>query len=404
MTNSEESEGSLSFSTTTSIYELDFVHDERIFGTSRFSIPLRILRVLLAQAKAVSVTSLRVSWESLTFLCFFLLFVQRRIVAFVYFLEDFKDTLVKILMWRRGLLFRPTTHGGVLVLGSVALVVGSLFTRGVIPQDFSRDQVLAAANTTETIIPEGRPRSEIVKYTVRKGDTLSKVASIYKINVNTIKWANSITSVDSIKPGDVLSIPPVTGTVHKVKKGNTIHSVAKKYKVSSQTIADYPFNYIDDSFALRNGQTLFVPGGKMPSPTPLPQVSPPSSQPVYYAISGSGLFGWPVKGSLNQTASWWHPAIDIGASYGAPVASAAGGTVVTAGWSSYGYGNYVVVRHNNGYTTHYAHLGSVNVGAGQNVGKGQLVGSVGCTGFCTGPHVHFEVHRNGQALNPLSVL
>ena len=404
MTNSEESEGSFSFSTTTSIYELDFVQDDYVSRTSRFSLPLRILKGLLALAKVVSVTSLQVSWESLTFLCFYVLFVQRRIVAFIHFLEDLKDRLVRILMWRRGLLFRPTTHGSILVLGSIALVVGSLFTKGVTPQDFSRDQVLAAVNTPETIIPESRPRSEIVKYTVRKGDTLSKVASIYKINVNTVKWANNITSVDAIKPGDVLSIPPVSGIVYKVKKGNTIHSLAKKYKASAQTIADYPFNYIDDSFELRIGQTLFVPGGKIPPPTPLPQVAPPSSQPVYYAVSGSGLFGWPVKGSLNQTASWWHPAIDIGAAYGAPVAATAGGTVTTAGWSSYGFGNYVEVRHNNGYTTHYAHLGSISVGVGQSVGKGQLLGSVGCTGFCTGPHLHFEVHRNGSTLDPLSVL
>jgi murein DD-endopeptidase MepM/ murein hydrolase activator NlpD len=145
----------------------------------------------------------------------------------------------------------------------------------------------------------------------------------------------------------------------------------------------------------------------MPPPTPLPQISPPSSQPVYYAYGGSGLFAWPVKGSLNQSASWWHPAIDIGASSGAPVAAAAGGTVITAGWSTYGFGNYVVVKHNNGYTTHYAHLGSISVSTQEgknNISKGRVVGTVGCTGFCTGSHLHFEVHRDGRALNPLSVL
>jgi murein DD-endopeptidase MepM/ murein hydrolase activator NlpD len=404
MTNSEESEGSLSFSTTTSIYELDFVQDEYTSRSSWASLPIRILKAVLTYTKAVTISGLITSWELLTFLFFYVLFIQRRMVAFVYFLEETKDTLVRILMWRRGLLFRPTTHGGLLVLGSIALIVGSLFARGVTPQDFSRDQVLAATNTPETTIPEGRPRSEMVKYTIQKGDTLSKVASIYKINVNTIKWANGITSVDEIKPGDVLSIPPVTGIVHKVKKGDNLRSVAKKYKVNAQNIADYPFNYIDDSFVLRIGQTVYVPGGKMPAPTPLPQITPPSSQPVFYAVSGSGLFSWPVKGTLNQSASWYHPAIDIGAAYGAPVVAAAGGTVITAGWSSYGFGNYIVVKHNNGYTTHYAHLGSISVGAGQAVGKGQLVGGVGCTGFCTGSHLHFEIHRDGRSINPLSVL
>jgi murein DD-endopeptidase MepM/ murein hydrolase activator NlpD len=404
MTTNEESEGSYTYPTTTYPYELDFVQDSVSVSTPWFSMPVRIAKSILALAKTISISSLKVSWESVCFSVCYTFFVQRRAIAFIYFLESLKDVLVRVLMWRRGFLFRPTTHGGLLVLATIALVVGSLFRTGVASQDFSRDQVLAAENTPVTLIPEGRPRSEVVKYTVEKGDTISKIASIYKISANSIKWANGLEDVDKIKPGDVLAIPPVTGVAHKVKKGDTLASLAKKYRADAQTIATYPFNYIDDTLKLRIGQTLIVPGGRIPPPTSLPGAYSAPSHPIFYAAGGSGIFAWPVKGSLNQYPSWWHPAIDIGAAYGSAVRAATGGKVVTAGWNGYGFGNYVVVSHNNGYTTSYAHLGSISTSAGQTVSKGQLLGTVGCTGFCTGSHLHFEVHRGSRSVNPLSLL
>lgn len=406
MVNSENTEeSSLSFSTTTYTYELDFVQEGFTFDTSWFSRTWNILKDTTLLFATVSVSTIKISWEALVFLVYFAIFVQKKGVSFVYFLEDLKDSLVKLLLWRRGLLFRPTVHGGVLVLASAAFVVGSLFRAGVVAQDFSREQVLTAVNTTETTIPADRPRSEVVKYTVKKGDTFSEIAAAFNLSVASIKWANNIDKdTDTIKPGDTLAIPPVTGVIHKVKKGETLVALAKKYKADAQTIADYPFNYIDDSLALRAAQTLIIPGGVKPQPTPLP-ASPlaASRQPVFYA-GGSGLFGWPVAGSLNQSPSWWHPAIDIGAAYGSLVQAASAGKVITAGWNSFGFGNYVVIDHGNGYTTAYAHMGSIKIRVGQSVGAGQLVGTVGCTGFCTGPHLHFEIRRGGTFLNPLSLL
>ncbi|MEX0621940.1 MAG: M23 family metallopeptidase [Candidatus Woykebacteria bacterium] len=404
MTNQQDPEGSLSYPTTTYPYELDFVQDNFYTRPNWFSWPLGVAKFIWTLLKLVSVSSLKISWDYLTFSLHYIMFTQRRAVAFVYFLEQIKDALVSVLMWRRGLLFRPSTHVGLLVLASVALVVGSLFRAGVAAEDFSRDQVLSAENTPVTLIPSDRPRSEIVKYKVEKGDTLSKVASAYSISVDSIKWANNLDDVDTVKPGDTLAVPPVTGVIHKVKKSDTIYSVAKKYKANAQTIANYPFNYIDDTLKLRVGESLIVPGGKMPPPTPLPTApSGPRNYPIYYA-GGSGLFAWPVKGTLNQAPSWWHPAIDIGAPYGAVVSAAMAGTVVEAGWSNLGFGNDLVIAHPNGYTTLYAHLSSIKAKAGQAVVKGQQIGNVGCTGFCTGPHLHLEVRRGNRNVNPLSVL
>ncbi len=405
MVNSQEDAGDSSFYTTYS-YEYDFINAD-ISEAPSVPFPKRFLESIWSTLKIAILTSAKISWEFSTFIVFYLVFTQKRFVAFAYWLESIKDGTVSVLMWRRGLLFRPTVHGGILSIASIALVVGGLFNNNVIPKDFTRDSVIAAQNTPETLVPQGRPRSEIIKYQVKKGETLSQIAGIFKISTSSIKWANNITNVDKIKPGDVLAIPPVTGITHKVKKRDSLKSVAKTYRANAQTIADYPFNYIDDSLALRAGEILIIPGGKKPDPTPLPSVSVPASKyPVYYA-GGSGLFAWPVRGSLNQTASWWHPAIDIGAAYGSSVRAAASGTVRTVSLQGWGFGHHIVIQHNNGYTTTYAHMAAIYVSSkeGSNrVSKGQPIGTVGCTGFCTGSNLHFGVNRSGQYFNPLSLL
>lgn len=402
MRNSQEAESDSSFYTTYS-YEYDFL-DADIGSASFVPFPKGFLAGFWLVAKFAVISSASFVWNFSTFAFFYLVFIQKRLVAFAYWLESIKDLAVKIMMWRRGMLFKPTIHGGILAISSAALVVGGLFSSSVTPKDFTRDSVIAAYNTTETIIPEGRPRSEVIKYKVEKGQTLSYVSKKFNVSVASIKWANNLSDVDKIKPGDTLAVPPVTGIVYTVKKSDTIASVAKKYRAHAQAIADYPFNYIGDSLKLRTGQKLIIPGGKKPEPTPLPAVTPsPSNQPTYYAAGGSGQFSWPAKGSINQTVSWWHPAIDIGASYGSPVRAAAGGTVRVVSFQGWGFGHHIVINHQNGYLTTYAHMGAIHVGVGKQVARGQLLGGVGCTGLCTGSHLHFEISRSGQSLNPLSL-
>ena len=98
-----------------------------------------------------------------------------------------------------------------------------------------------------------------------------------------------------------------------------------------------------------------------------------------------------------------HTGIDIGAPYGAPVWAADNGTVTYAGVMS-GYGNVIVVDHGGGLATTYNHLSAFAVGTGQAVGRGQQVGNVGCSGYCTGPHLHFEVRINGTPVDPMPYL
>ncbi len=121
--------------------------------------------------------------------------------------------------------------------------------------------------------------------------------------------------------------------------------------------------------------------------------------------SSSGLI-WPVSGPVvSGFGLRWgrmHTGIDIGVGYGTPIQAAASGTVIFAGWMG-GYGNFVIVDHGGGLSTAYAHQSSIAVGGGA-VSQGQVLGYVGCTGHCFGPHLHFEVRINGSAVDPLGYL
>jgi murein DD-endopeptidase MepM/ murein hydrolase activator NlpD len=122
--------------------------------------------------------------------------------------------------------------------------------------------------------------------------------------------------------------------------------------------------------------------------------------------SSAGLI-WPVNAPLTSPFGWrWgrmHEGIDLGAAYGAPIAAAAAGTVIYAGWLG-GYGNLTVIDHGGGLATAYGHQSSIAVSGGEQVAQGQTIGYVGSTGHSTGPHLHFEVRVNGQAVDPLGYL
>ena len=115
----------------------------------------------------------------------------------------------------------------------------------------------------------------------------------------------------------------------------------------------------------------------------------------------------PVAAGMNSPygSRWggWHPGIDFGAHYGAPIHVVADGTVIGAGYlaNEGGYGQIVLVRHAGGFVTAYAHMSKVLVHAGERVHAGDVLGKVGATGHVTGPHLHFEVRVGGQKVNPV---
>jgi murein DD-endopeptidase MepM/ murein hydrolase activator NlpD len=140
--------------------------------------------------------------------------------------------------------------------------------------------------------------------------------------------------------------------------------------------------------ARQAGQSL-VPSGHGVLSVPIP------GAPI---TSGFGPRVHPIYGDVRM-----HTGIDFGASSGTPIRAAADGVVVSAGPLG-GYGNATVIDHGNGLATLYAHQSSILVSPGQRVSRGQVIGYVGCTGLCTGPHLHFEVRVRGTPVDPMQYL
>jgi murein DD-endopeptidase MepM/ murein hydrolase activator NlpD len=130
----------------------------------------------------------------------------------------------------------------------------------------------------------------------------------------------------------------------------------------------------------------------------------PWSGPTGY-VDGDGSLTWPVPGGYVSQYFWGgHQGLDIAHNAGSPVIAADTGTVTSAGWQNNGGGWVITIQHSDGRATVYNHLGTLLVSAGTGVVRGQQIATVGCSGWCTGPHVHFVVIVNGVIVNPLRYL
>lgn len=255
-----------------------------------------------------------------------------------------------------------------------------------------------------TAVPES---AEIQSYIVQSGDTVLGIAIKFGLRPETIQWSNPAIEVnaDLIRPGDSLTILPIDGAVHTVTSGDTLSGIASRYKVTVEDIVGYGYNGLTDAASpLTIGTKLIIPNGTKPYAGQQAVTYSGGAVPATAKI-GSGNFAWPTSGSINQRYWSGHPGIDVGAWTGSPVRAADGGYVAVArgGWNG-GYGNHVIIDHGNGFVTVYAHLNSIFVKPGESVTRGQQVGSVGNTGNSTGPHLHFEIRYQGVARNPLNYL
>jgi len=268
--------------------------------------------------------------------------------------------------------------------------------------------------------PDPRPT---VTHIVRGGDTLWDLSRRYGVTVEALAEANDLKMAAVLQPGQRLTVPgagPSTRAmahtlarrestvVHVVRSGETLWDIARRYGTQVEDLM--ALNHLGHSDWIKPGQRLQVSGRTLPRHRQvIAQTRSGSAATLADArlLRASGGFLWPARGTLTSRFGWrrWrqHEGIDIAAPAGTPIYAARDGVVDVAGWH-YGYGKAVLLRHEGDVVTVYGHASVLLVHAGQRVKKGQVIARVGCTGWCTGSHLHFEVRRAGRAVDPMPYL
>ena len=297
--------------------------------------------------------------------------------------------------------------------------------------------------------PPPPKRAEQITYKVKKKDTIPAIAKRYGIKQDTILMNNKNALNNKMKVGDTITFPSIDGLYYKLEKNDTLAKIAKKYGISVVDIVDY--NNINPK-KLKAGSTIFLKGvtlqkykdvegrliaaqqakedkkknkekekekpekppkgakGSAPPPPPPPQDDDDGGRSAAY--SGAG-FAYPVRyaGVSSPFGNRFHPVlkryilhtgVDLVAKY-VPLRAAKSGVVTFAGNMS-GYGKIIIIRHDNGYETRYAHLSVISTNVGEHVNQGDLIGKTGNSGRTTGAHLHFEIRQNGVPKNPMKYL
>ena len=299
--------------------------------------------------------------------------------------------------------------------------------------------------------PPPPKRAEQITYKVKKKDTIPAIAKRYGIKQDTILMNNKDALNNKMKVGDTITFPSIDGLYYKLEKNDTLAKIAKKYGISVVDIVDY--NNINPK-RLKAGSTIFLKGvtlqkykdvegrliasqqakedkkknknkekekekEKPENPPKGTKGSPPPPPPEdnddggrSAAYSGAG-FAYPVRyaGVSSPFGNRYHPVlkryilhtgVDLVAKY-VPLRAAKAGVVTFAGNMS-GYGKIIIIRHDNGYETRYAHLSVISTNVGEHVNQGDLIGKTGNSGRTTGAHLHFEIRQNGVPKNPMKYL
>lgn len=234
-------------------------------------------------------------------------------------------------------------------------------------------------------------------YTVKKGDTLWDISRYFQVDINTVMTLNSLDKNSILSIGQKLKIPCNRTKVHIVSRGETMWDIASRYDVAISALK-YA-NRDKNPCYLNIGDKLVIPDRK-------------SIVLASRGISSRGavkryIFSWPLIGKITSRYGWresgFHHGLDIAGNVGDPIRAAAAGKVCFAAYKSI-YGRTVEINHANGYKTVYAHCNQLMVADGQTVAKGQVIATVGITGYTTGPHLHFEVRQDEKTYDPLKYL
>ncbi|AWG42653.1 M23 family peptidase [Candidatus Borreliella tachyglossi] len=237
----------------------------------------------------------------------------------------------------------------------------------------------------------------VVEHKIKPGETLSHIASKYSITSETLISYNNIKDVRNIRPNLVISVPNMKGILYTVERNDSLSTIANKYNISKVDILDA--NNLDNE-VLALGQKLFIPGGRMPKE----MLRDALGETFLFPTQGIITSGYGYRPDPFTRVISFHNGIDIANVANTPILAAKEGIVVTAGFNAGGYGKYIVISHNHGFQTLYAHLSSFAVKVGQKVSRGQVIGRMGSTGYSTGNHLHFTIFKDGKTENPMKYL
>jgi murein DD-endopeptidase MepM/ murein hydrolase activator NlpD len=266
-----------------------------------------------------------------------------------------------------------TTETGVTEDGEIEVEVSS----GVLePAEYSQYQIVGYTS-----------------YKVVRGDVIGRIANNHGLSQSTIISVNEIENSRLLQINKVLRIPNQDGILYTVKKGDTLSAIASKHSVDIEAIK-IANELLSDTVMLN--ARLFIPGAKLDQAV-MGEINGDLFQwPVRGRITSNyGYRPNPFGGGPRE----FHSGMDIAVAHGTPIKAAMSGRVTTVSYNNV-YGNYVVITHHSNYRTMYGHMSAVKVKVGTNVVTGQQIGNVGSTGRSTGPHVHFTVYKNGVTTNP----
>lgn len=265
--------------------------------------------------------------------------------------------------------------------------------------EVTKENILTTDNTSAFII-------ENIEYKIQPGDTLSDIAKQYNIKSEYLVANNKNIDLKILKIGQTIFIPSENGIFYTIKENDTFKDLENQFSIPVQQIKDD--NGIDN---LISGNKVFV---RMPEFSEkfkneiltfkkIIKKTPPSfnfENPLNKMVvtSSYGSRNHPVVKKIIT-----HGAVDLKAATGTKVLASRDGVVKFAGYSG-NYGNLIVISHPNGYETRYAHLSKINVKKGQKINSKDLIALSGATGRVTGPHLHFEIRKNGKILNPINYL
>jgi len=261
----------------------------------------------------------------------------------------------------------------------------------IVDASLETEPVLSAAALSQPV--------EYQTYKVKSGDTISGIALKFGLrNISTLISVNDIGNVRQLGAGQKLKIPSIDGIIYTVKAGDSLNSIASANKVKLEVLLDV--NELTSEI-LTAGQQLFLPGVGLDQKTLQSRMGELFIIPIKASFRWSSPYGWRADPFTGVQS--FHTGTDLACPEGTPIYASMGGTVSDVGTTRI-YGNYIIINHGNGYQTLYAHMSKTIAKKGQWVSQGSKIGLVGSTGYSTGPHLHFMVYKNGNRIDPMTVL